>query len=94
MPNLKQLCDRCGRPLFEGELRYVAKIEVFAAADPLVITEADLNRDHTILREHLLDQAEAMSEEELMRDVHITREYALCRPCQLAWLRNPLGGKA
>jgi len=94
MANLKQLCDRCGCPLFEGELRYVAKIEVFAAADPLVITEEELKRDHSILREHLFEQAEAMTEEELMHDVHVTREYALCRRCQLAWLRNPLGGTA
>jgi len=94
MGSIRQICDRCGRPLMEGELRYVAKIEVLAAADPLVITAEDLKRDHSILREHLIEQSEAMSEEELMRDVHETREYCLCRRCQRIWLQNPLGGRA
>ena len=94
MAKLKGLCDRCGRPLFEGVLRYVVKIEVTAAADPLVVTEEDLRRDQRLLREHLLEQAEAMTEEELMRDIHVTRDFSLCRRCQLDWLRNPLGGTA
>ena len=94
MPSVNNCCDRCGRPMFAGDLRYVARIQVFAAADPLVISDEELQRDSTILREHLLEQAEAMSEEELMRDVHVSLEYSLCRRCQLAWLQNPLGGTA
>src|SRR5438128_2582195 len=42
---ITHICDRCGRPIERGQLRYVAKIEVFAAADPLEITLEDLLRD-------------------------------------------------
>ena len=36
------ICDRCGRPIEQGQLRYIARIQVFAAADPLEITLEDL----------------------------------------------------
>jgi len=94
MGGMRHICDRCGRPLMEGELRYLAKLEVWAAADPLVVTAEEMSRDHAILREHLIEQSEAMTEEELMRDVQVTREFCLCRRCQLTWLQNPLGGMA
>lgn len=84
-------CDRCGAAIQQSDLRYRVKLEVYAAADPLVVREQDLRRDLSLLREHLLEQAEAMSEEELMRDVYVRRDYDLCRRCQLAWLRDPLG---
>jgi len=40
-----RICDRCGQPLEEGALRYVAKIQVFAAYDPLEISFEDLMRE-------------------------------------------------
>ena len=30
---MTHICDRCGRPLEPGQLRYIARIEVLAAAD-------------------------------------------------------------
>ncbi len=85
-----RLCDRCGRPIEEGELRYVAKIEVFAAYDPLRITFEDLMRDHTREFDALLQQCVGMTEEELMRDVHVAFRFDLCRACQKAYVANPL----
>ena len=41
---ITHICDRCGRPLEQGQLRYIARIEVLAAADPLEITLDDLLR--------------------------------------------------
>lgn len=87
-------CDRCGRTIAKGETRYRVHLEVKAAADPLEITAADLTRDLTLLREHLIEQSEAMTEEELMRDVYVTLAFNLCRRCQRAWLRDPLGRTA
>ena len=91
MPLVTHLCDRCGRPLLKGETRYLARIEVRASAEPLEVSAADLQRDTTLLREHLVEQAEAMSEAELMRDVYVELKFALCRRCQRSWLQNPLG---
>lgn len=88
---MKQLiCDRCGQTIQQGALRYVAKIEVFAAYDPLQISFEDLMRDHTGEIDALLEQCEGMTEEELMRDVHVTFRFDLCRTCQKAYVANPL----
>jgi hypothetical protein len=86
------ICDRCGRPMEKQDLRYVAKIQVFAAADTLEITAEDLLQPPGEEMARLLRQCEGMTEEELMRDVFVQFQFDLCRPCQRAYLANPLGG--
>lgn len=83
-------CDRCGKVIAEGDLRYVAKIQVFAAYDPLNITFDDLLRDHTRDIEQLLRECEEMTEEELIRDVYVDFQFDLCRACQKAYVIRPL----
>jgi hypothetical protein len=85
-----RLCDRCGHTIEEGALRYVAKIEVFAAYDPLQISFEDLRRDHTGEFNALLRQCDGLTEEELMRDVHVAFRFDLCRACQTVFVANPL----
>ena len=87
---ITHICDRCGRPIERGQLRYVAKIEVFAAADPLEITLEDLLHDTRREIDRLLQQCEGLSEEELMRDVYVRFNFDLCRACQKAYVTDPL----
>jgi len=87
---ITHICDRCGRPIEQGQLRYIAKIQVFAAADPLEITLEDLMRDTRREIDRLLRQCDALSEEELMRDVYVQLQFDLCRACQKAYLANPI----
>jgi len=91
---ITHICDRCGRPLERGQLRYVARIEVLAAADPLEITLDDLLRDSRREMNALLAQCEQLTEEELMRDVYVKFEFDLCRACQQAYVTNPLSAAA
>jgi len=44
---LTRLCDRCGQLIEEGALRYIARIQVYAAYDPLNVDFEDMARDHT-----------------------------------------------
>jgi hypothetical protein len=87
---ITHLCDRCGRPLEAGDLRYVARIEVFAAADPLTVTAEDLAADTRGTMEDLLERCAGMTEDELMQDVHVAFQFDLCLRCQRAYLLNPL----
>jgi hypothetical protein len=87
---ITHLCDRCGRPIEKRELRYVAKIQVFAAYDPLEITFEDLLRDHRRDIEQILEQCEQLTEEELMRDVYVQFQFDLCRTCQKTFAADPL----
>jgi hypothetical protein len=85
-----RVCDRCGAIIEEGALRYVIKIEVFAASDTLKISFEDLAQDHAREFNALLLQCEGMTEEELMRDVHVDFRFDLCRACQKTYVANPL----
>lgn len=87
---VKRTCDRCGQPILEGELRYLAKIQVSAAYDPLQISFEDLLKDHRHDMERLLKVCEGMTEKELMQDVYVDFQFDLCRPCQKAFISNPL----
>ncbi len=89
---ITHLCDRCGRPIEQGELRYIARVEVFAAADPLQVTAEDLTSDVRSAMEQLIERCAGMTEEELMRDVHVAFRFDLCRRCQQTYVLNPLGG--
>ena len=91
---ITHICDRCGRPLEQGQLRYIARIEVLAAADPLEVTLDDLLRDTRREMDALLKQCEPLTEEELMRDVYVRFEFDLCRACQKAYLTDPLSAEA
>jgi hypothetical protein len=87
---ITHICDRCGRPIEQGRLRYIARIEVISAADPFEITLEDLLRDTRREMDALLQQCEQLSEEELMRDVYVKFEFDLCRACQKAFVADPL----
>ena len=85
-----RLCDRCGQLIEEGALRYIAKIQVFAAYDPLNVDFEDMNRDHTNEIKEILKRCEDLSEEELMQDVYVDFQFDLCRACQRSYIKEPL----
>ena len=87
---ITHICDRCGKAMEHDQVRYIAKIQVFAAANPLTITFEDLLQDHTSEMQRLLQVCAELSAEELMRDVHVAFQFDLCRPCQNAYVGNPL----
>jgi CheY-like chemotaxis protein len=74
----------------EGALRYIAKIQVYAAYDPLNVDFEDATRDHTNDIREILKRCEVLSEEELMRDVYVDFQLDLCRPCQRSYIKDPL----
>jgi hypothetical protein len=85
-----RVCDRCGQPIEEGALRYEAKIQVFAAYDPLEITFEDLTKDHTAEIERVAKECEGLSEEALMRDVYVDFRFDLCPSCQKEYIKDPM----
>jgi hypothetical protein len=85
-----RLCDRCGQLIEEGALRYIAKIQVFAAYDPLNVDFEDATRDHTNEIREILKRCEDLTEEELMQDVYVDFQFDLCRGCQRTYIKDPL----
>lgn len=87
---ITRVCDRCGQPMEEGALRYEAKIQVFAAYDPLNITFEDLEKDHTAELKKLQEECRGLSEQELMKGVYVDFHFDLCPTCQKNYIKDPL----
>lgn len=87
------VCDACGAALLVSEdVRYVLKIEGFAAYDPLEITKKELERDLAGEMEALLRRLESLSAEEAQDQVYRSFRYDLCPACWKRYLVDPLRG--
>jgi hypothetical protein len=84
-------CDLCGKALLANEdTRYVVEIKVYAAYDPMEITEADLEKDQTEEVRELLDEMADMDAEDLEDQVYKTYQFDLCPACQAQYIKDPL----
>jgi len=84
-------CDMCGKTLLaEEDTRYVVKVEVYAAYDPLEVTEKDLEADRSDEVQELLDEMADMDAEDLEDQVFKTFRFDLCPECHAAYLKDPL----
>ena len=85
-------CDMCGKVLLADEdTRYVVKVEVYAAYDPMELTSKDLQDDRTEEMQDLLDEMADIDPEVLEDQVHKTFRFDLCPECHAAYLKDPLG---
>ena len=84
-------CDLCGKPLLVDEdVRYIVKIEVFAAYDPMELTSDDLRPDRTKEISQLARRMADMDPEELEAQVYKNFQFDLCPKCQKLYLKDPL----
>jgi hypothetical protein len=84
-------CDMCGKTLLADEdTRYVVKIEVYSAYDPMEIGTDDFEADHSDEIRDLLAEMEDMEAEEVEDQVYKTFRFDLCQACHEAYLKDPL----
>ena len=74
-----------------GPERHIVQIEVFAAHDPAVLTEEDLDEDHMEAVSEMLQDMEEMGETESLEPSTRQIRYDLCPNCRKRYLRDPLG---
>ena len=87
-------CDMCGKPLLVDEdVRYVVRVEVFAAYDPMELSAEDLKRDRLKEIRELVKRMEAMAPQELEDQVYKQLTFEVCPACRKKYLKNPLPGK-
>lgn len=98
--NLKQermihfTCDSCHRSIDpEHELRYVVRMEVYAALDG-TDTDSEGDRDHLEEIEDILARLADEQDAEIGEDVYRQARYDLCSECHQKFLRNPLGRRS
>jgi hypothetical protein len=81
----------CGKGLLvDDPARYVVKIEVTAAYDPMELTEADLAEDKADEMHALIEQMADLSAEEARSQVHKTFRFDLCTACRKRYVKDPL----
>jgi len=84
-------CDMCGKPLLvDSDVRYVVKIEVFAAYDPMELTADDLGRDYMEEIRELARELSKAEPQELEDQVYKSFLFDLCPECQKKYLKAPL----
>jgi hypothetical protein len=85
------ICDICGKALLVDEdVRYQARVQVFAAYDPLELTEADLAQDHEAEIRALLHRLADMDPQDVEDSVYKDMHFDLCMACQRLYIRRPL----
>lgn len=80
----KRRCDYCDKLIGEKEQGYGLNIEMFALADPLELTEEDLERDFRAELEELIQQLEDVDVSEAEDQVHEIYRFILCGKCRQA----------
>jgi hypothetical protein len=89
--NAPLFCDRCSKALRRGEGRfYVIKIDAVADPSPPVIADPNIPEDLPGEIDRLLKQVSAMTEQELMDQVHRRVVLYLCTRCYRVWIEEPV----
>ena len=88
-------CDLCRRDLDpDTDLRYVVKMEVYAAFDPSASDEEDDERDHLQEIQDILERLEDTDSDRIGDDVYQQLRFDLCPECRKRFVKNPLGREA
>jgi hypothetical protein len=88
-------CDCCKRPIDpERELRYVVRVEVYAAPDASEDASDD-ERDHLQEIQDILERIDVDDDPQIANDeVYHQVRYDLCGECRNLYVKNPLGRSA
>jgi hypothetical protein len=91
---IRYSCDLCKRELDpEEDLRYVVKMEIYAAFDPASSAEEDDDRDHLQEIQDILERMEDAQSDQIGDDVYQQFRFDLCPECRRKFIKNPLGRK-
>ncbi len=91
---IRYSCDLCKRELDpQIDLRYVVKIEVYAAFDPTADETEEEDRDHLEEIQDILERLEDSTSEAIGDDVYQQLRFDLCPECRRKFMKNPLGRK-
>jgi hypothetical protein len=88
---LHYTCDSSKREIDPNrELRYVVRVEVYAALDPME-EDADDERDHLQEIQDILERIDDADDEQISDDVSHQVRYDMCSECRARYVKNPLG---
>lgn len=84
-------CDCCHRSIdSENDLRYVVRMEVYAAMDSVTAENEADDRDHLEEIQDIVERIEDADTDRVGDDVYQQMRFDLCPECRQRFLRNPL----
>ncbi len=83
-------CDCCKRVLQSDDLRYVVKMEVYAAFDAQLSSDSDDDRDHLQEIQEILQSADDAADPQIGSDVYEQLRFDLCADCRKKFIKHPL----
>lgn len=85
-------CDRCKCSIDpEDDLRYVVKLEVHAAMEPVDSDNADDDRDHLLEIQEILERIDDSENDCIGDDIYQKQRFDLCADCYKKFIKNPIG---
>ncbi len=85
-------CDRCKRVLDpEEDLRYVVRMEIYAAMEPLDVDELEDDRDHLLEIHEMLERLDESDSDLIGDDVYQKKRFDLCSDCYKQFVKHPVG---
>lgn len=85
-------CDRCRRTIDpKDEVRYVVKLEVHAAIEPMQLDEEDDDRDYLSEIQDILERMDDGDDEYSADPGFQRRTFDLCPECYRKFIQNPTG---
>ena len=89
---IRYTCDLCQCDLDpDADLRYVVRIEVFAALEPLEDGEPEEDRDHLLEVHEVLERMDDTQLDAYQDQVFQEMRFDLCPECRKKFAKNPLG---
>ncbi len=90
---IRYRCDGCGLDLKrDGSNHYILRIEAFAAAGKLEITQEEMERDHETEIRRLLEELENCSPDAIEDQIYRLLRFDLFPACHRKFLDAPLHG--
>ena len=84
-------CDCCKRSITNDDLRYVVRMEVYAAFDQNPFAELDEDRDHLQEMQDILQRADDAADDAVSPEVYEQMRFDLCSECRKKFVKHPLG---
>ncbi len=86
-------CDRCQRSLGEDDLRYVVRLEAYAAIESLD-QQSPPDDDHLLELDQILEHLDDAENQALGADIYDRQRFDLCSDCYRVFSLSPFEGAA
>ncbi|NIP85171.1 MAG: hypothetical protein GTO03_06280 [Planctomycetales bacterium] len=89
---IKYCCDGCQRTMDpQNDLRYVVRMEIYAAMDTAEMDDDDDDRDYLAEVQDIIQRGEDAENDRIGDDVYQQLRFDLCPDCRRKFLKSPIG---